>query len=108
MTDRSTVARFRRGYFVGAVDKPNGTESPNAVDMRDAAAQLGAPTSYWENDASASGCPKGDVWCLHVACISQRPHPKAPDPNIDYTDFDGREVNHAYIDAKAAEAGLTP
>ena len=104
----STIARLRRGYFVGAVDKTTGTESPNAVDMRDAATQLGSPMSYWESDASASACPKGDVWCIHVTCITQRPHPKAPDPNVDYTDFDGREVNHSYLDAKVAEAGLAP
>ena len=104
----STVARLRRGYFVGAVDPTTGTSSPNDGDMRDAAVQFGAPTRYWQNDASASGCPKGDVWCLHVTCITQRPHPKPPDPNIDYTDFDGREVSHAFIDDKAAEAGLVP
>jgi hypothetical protein len=104
----STAARLRRGYFVGAVDPTTGTSSPNMGDMRDAAVQFGPPTSYWENDASASGCPKGDVWCLHVTCITQRPHPKPPDPNVDYNDFDGREVAHAFIDAKAAEAGLVP
>jgi hypothetical protein len=104
----STVARLRKGYFVGAIDGKTGTSSPNRIDMQNAAVKFGAPTSYWDIDAAESGCPKGDVWCLHVTCITQRPHPKPPDPNIDYTDFDGREVAHAYIEAKASEAGLVP
>ncbi len=98
----ASVARLRRAYFVSSHD--GATSSPNAGTMQSLGAEYGG---YFQNDASASGCNAGATWCVHVTLITTRPHdPSNASAIPDYSDFVGRPVCHAYIDAKATEAGL--
>ena len=101
------VDRLRRAYFVGSLDGPTGTFSPNHGDMEGAGATYAAAGGYWQNDAAGSGCNAGAKWCVHVTLITTRPHdPTNADPLRDYSDFAGRPVCTSYLDAKGAEAGL--
>lgn len=103
------VDRLRRAYFVGSFDAATSTYSPNHADMQSAGATYPAAGGYWQNDASGSGCNAGAVWCVHVTLITTKPHdPTTGDPLRDYSEFSGRSVVHAYVDAKATEAGLVP
>jgi hypothetical protein len=47
-----------------------------------------------------SGCRSGAKWCLHDLLITTRPHdPSSYDLVRDYTDFDGRPVQDAWVRA---------
>ena len=104
------VSRLRRAYFVGSKSAENGTLSPNDGDMRSVASTYAAEgATYHQNVAVASGCNAGAVWCLHVTLITEKPHdPTGAKGELDYSDFAGRPVSHAWLDAKAVEAGITP
>jgi hypothetical protein len=102
------VGRLRRAYFVAALDGATGTFSPNHDSMTSAGATYAAAGGYLENDSSASGCDPGAQWCVHVTLINTQPHDKSNGGSADYADFVDRPVAHAFIDAKATEAGLVP
>lgn len=106
--DASIVGRLRRGYFVGSWDATISTASPNDADMRAGGATYASAGGYWQNDASGSGCDAGARWCVHMTLITTRPHDPAAASPVDYADFAGRPVAHAYLEAKATEAGLHP
>jgi len=98
------VKRLRKAYFVGARD--NGTDSPNFGTMQSAASAYG---TFWENNSNGAGCKPGAIWCVHVSLITTRPHsPWGAEAIPDYSDFNGRPVAHAYIEAKASDAHLEP
>jgi len=63
---------------------------------------------YLEHDASASGCNAGAAWCVHVTPITTTPHDPSNGGPPDYADFSASAVTHTWLDAKAAEAGLSP
>ena len=107
--DAAIVGRLRNAYFVGSYDGAVATYSPNAPDMRSGGATYAAAGGYYQNDASASGCNAGAQWCVHVTLVTTRPHdPTNADPLRDYSDFVGRSVAHAYLDAKGGASGLVP
>lgn len=108
LTSRS-VERLRKAYFVGSHDGETNTDSPRRGDMESLGARYASAGGYWQNDASGSGCNAGAAWCVHTTLIITKPHdPSAASPQLDYSDFGGRPVCHAWIDAKAVEAGLVP
>lgn len=105
------VARLRRAYFVGAVDRATRTASPNDRDMRRTAEQYAsaAPGGYLEHDARDAKCASGGIWCLHVSLVTNAPHDtRAARAHLDYTDFAGAGVATSFFEAKAKEAGLVP
>jgi hypothetical protein len=103
------VARLHSAYFIGARDGATGTDSPNHAVMVNAGATYAAAGGFWELDASGSGCDAGATWCVHMTLVTTQPHdPTKADGIADYSDFAGRAVAKAYIDAKAGEAGLSP
>jgi hypothetical protein len=107
--DAAIVGRLKRAYFVGSYDPTIKTHSPNDTGMQSGGTTYAAAGGYWQNDATGSGCDAGAVWCVHVTVITTKPHdPGGMDLTPDYSDYVGRSVVHAYVDAKAAEAGLTP
>jgi hypothetical protein len=104
---QSIVARLRHAYFVASRDGATGTDSPNMPTMQSLGATYASAGGYWQNDASGSGCDAGAVWCVHTTLITTVPHdPTTGSPQADYSDFKGRSVTTAYIEAKAKEAGL--
>lgn len=97
--DASLVRSLRRVAFVYAVD-------PTLPSGR--SANAGAATSLAEAYGSApvklsvpqSGCRSGAQWCLHDLVVTTRPHdPDRYDLARDYTRFEGRPVQTAWIDA---------
>ncbi len=117
------VARLRRAYFVGAVDRATRTVSPNEGEMRRAAELYsesswiwtasgaangsGASVGYLEYDARGARCASGGTWCLHVSLVTNAPHdPHGARSHFDYTEFSGAGVATAFFDARASEAGL--
>jgi len=103
----ASVARLRRAYFVAAVDSDTGTASPNLDSMVSAGAAYADEGGYLQLDVAGSGCNAGAAWCLHMTLITTLPHDPAAASGVpDYSDFAGRPVSHAYIDAVAADAGL--
>lgn len=106
---QASVDRLRKAYFTSAFDAGTGTYSPNHGTMTALGATYASKGGYFDTDASAAGCQAGATWCLHMTLITTRPHdPTAADGVPDYSDFAGRPVQHDYVDAKAAEAGLGP
>lgn len=104
-----SVGRLRKAYFVGSRDGETNTDSPRLGTMESLGATYTSAGGYWQNDASGSGCDAGAQWCVHATLITTKPHdPTAASPQLDYSDFAGRPVCHAWIDAKATEAGLVP
>jgi hypothetical protein len=94
---------------VGSHDGETNTDSPRLGAMESLGATYASAGGFWQNDASGSGCNAGAEWCVHVTLVITKPHdPAAPSPQLDYSDFSGRPVCHAWIDAKASEAGLVP
>jgi hypothetical protein len=105
----SVVGRLRHAYFVAAHDGKTGTDSPRLATMRSLGATYASAGGYWENDAGDSGCHEGAQWCVHDALVTTRPHaPSHASAQLDYSDFAQRDACHAWIDAKADEAGLLP
>jgi hypothetical protein len=101
------VEGLHRAYFVGARDLGTGTASPNRAEMVGLGDVYAASGGYVDVDASAAGCAAGAPWCLHMTLITTLPHnPLNADGHADYSDFVGRPVAQAFLDAKAAEAGL--
>jgi hypothetical protein len=106
------VARLRRAYFVGAVDRATSTVSPNEGEMRRAAALYAssgssAPVEYLEYDAHGAGCASRGTWCLHVSLVTRAPHdPRAARAHLDYSEFSSAGVTTAFFDARADEAGI--
>jgi hypothetical protein len=104
-----SVGRLRRAYFVAARDAKTGTDSPRMASMRFLGATFASAGGYWQSDADGSGCQEGAQWCVHDALITTRPHASTTaSPQLDYSDFTGRQACHSWIDAKADEAGLRP
>ena len=104
-----SIDRLRKAYFVGSHDGTTNTDSPRLGTMESLGATYASAGGYWQNDASGSGCNAAAQWCVHVTLITTKPHdPNAASPQLDYSDFGGRSVCHAWIDAKATEAGLVP
>ena len=105
----TSVARLKRAYFVSARNAVTGTNAPNHASMQALGATYANKGGFLELDGSAAGCASGATWCMHMVPILTKPHnPNAADASLDYTDFLGRPVTTAYIEAKAIEAGLTP
>jgi hypothetical protein len=109
-----SVARLRRAYFVGAVDRATRTVSPNEGDMRrtaalyaSAASASGASSEYVEYDARGAKCASGASWCLHVSLVTNAPHdPRGARTHLDYSEFSRAGVATAFFDARADEAGI--
>jgi hypothetical protein len=105
----SVVGRLRHAYFVAAHDGTTGTDSPRLATMRSLGAAYASAGGYWQHDAGDSGCRPGAQWCVHDALVTTRPHARASaSAQLDYSDFDGRDACHGWIDAKADDAGLQP
>lgn len=105
----ASVARLRHAYFVAAHDKVTGTESPRVSVMRSLGATYASAGGYWQDDVADSTCHEGARWCVHDTLITTQPHtPTGASAQLDYSEFAGRQPCHAWIDAKAAEAGLEP
>jgi hypothetical protein len=105
--DQAIVSRLKKAYFVGSYDATAGTYSPNHATMQSLGATYASAGGFIENKANASGCDAGATWCVHVTLVITKPHdPTTGTPATDYSDFAGRPVAHAVIDAKAAAAGL--
>jgi hypothetical protein len=103
------VGRLRHVYFVAARDGTTGTDSPRLATMRSLGATYAAAGGYWQEDAGDARCHEGSKWCVHDALITTRPHaPTSASGQLDYSDFSDRSACHAWIDAKAEEAGLQP
>jgi hypothetical protein len=104
--DATSAGRLRKAYFTSAFDASTATYSPNHASMLSGAASFG---TYFDTDANAAGCQAGAIWCLHMTLVNERPHdPAGASGPLDYTDFAGRPVHHAYVEDHAAEAGITP
>jgi hypothetical protein len=43
---------------------------------------------------------------MHMTLVTSRPHDPGDAKEIDFADFEGRAVTSAYIEKKAAEAGM--
>lgn len=96
------VSHLAHAYFVGSHMSTTGTYSANAGTMQSLGATYAAAGGYYENDANASGCNAGAVWCLHVTLIITKPHdPSNADATQDYSDFVARPVTRAWFDALA-------
>jgi hypothetical protein len=103
------VGRLRRAYFVAAHDGNTGTDSPRMETMRSLGATYASAGGYWQGEASDAGCRRGARWCVHDTLITTRPHlATRASPQLDYSDFTGRQPCHTWIDAKADEAGILP
>jgi hypothetical protein len=101
----TAIGRLHRAYYVGAHD--GATLSPNHADMVSLGNEHAAKGGFLDYDAGSSGCNAGAKWCVHVSLVITKPHdPSTGDPLTDYSDFTGRPVNHAWLDTKAAAAGL--
>jgi hypothetical protein len=106
----ANVARLRKAYFVGARDPAvAGTSSLNFTPMTELATQYGSG-GFFQIQATGSGCNSGATFCLHLTCITTKPHDPTGNgaAEIDYTSFAGRAVVTSYIDEKATEASLVP
>lgn len=101
------VSYLKRAYFVGARSAATNTSSTNAQTMQSLGMTYANAGGYVELDASASGCQKGGLGCMHMTPVTTKPHdPANADLTRDYSDFAARPVSHAYLEAKAAEAGF--
>src|SRR5262249_17076068 len=87
-------------------DPAIGTASHEDGDMKAAGATYAGAGGYFRHDARGSGCKKGATWCVHMTLVTNKPHDPGDAKEIDFADFEGREVTHAYLDAKASEAGV--
>ena len=105
----AAAQRLRRAYFVGAFDAATSTSSPNRSDMQSLGAAHADLGGFFDIDASPAGCLAGANWCLHMTLVTTQPHDKSNADGVpDYSDFEGRPVSHAWLDMRAAEAGLDP
>jgi hypothetical protein len=105
----TSVGRLRHAYFVAAHDSITDTDSPRLTVMRSLGTTYASAGGYWEDDVADSMCHGGAKWCVHDTLITTRPHAKArASAQLDYSEFAGRQACHAWIDAKADEAGLEP
>jgi hypothetical protein len=96
----NAVQRLRRAWFVAAVDGDTQTASPNLSSMRRSGGAFGDGATFLSLDVAGSGCAAGGVWCVHMTPIITRPHdPQRAAVGLDYTDFAGRPVATAWIDA---------
>jgi hypothetical protein len=103
----ASVGRLRRAYFVAAHDTITDTDSPRLTVMRSLGATYASAGGYWQDDVADSKCHEGAQWCVHDTLITTRPHaPTHASAQLDYSEFAGRQACHAWIDAKADEAGL--
>ncbi len=99
----AVAARLRHAYFVASIDGTSGTPSPNADGMR-AAPTVFPGASFFANPAT--GCKAGATWCVHMTLITTQPHDPTRSSPLDYADFAGRPVVHAWLDATADDAQL--
>jgi len=104
----TVVGRLKKAYFVSPM--ANGTDGFNTATMQSLGATYAGSGGYFTVDSSASGCGAGNHDCVHISLITTKPHnPAGPaDPTADYADYAGRSVTTAYLDMKAAEAGIAP
>lgn len=104
-----TVARLHKAYFVSPYASSIDTLGLNPGDMKALGATYAAAGGYFTVDSNGAGCNAGATLCLHISLVITKPHnPASADAVADYSDFKGRPVTTAYLDAKATEAGLTP
>jgi len=93
------VAALGAITFVSARD-PAAGRSQNASTMKALGTTYAAYGAALEVVVPGTGCRPGAGWCLHDVVITQRPHdPSSYDLARDYTDFVGRPVTTAYLDA---------
>jgi hypothetical protein len=105
----ASVGRLRHAYFVAAHDPTTRTDSPRLAVMRSLGARYASAGGYVQDDVADSMCHEGAQWCVHDTLITTRPHaPTRASAQLDYSEFAGRQASHAWIDAKASEAGLEP
>jgi hypothetical protein len=105
----ASVGRLRHAYFVAAHDRITDTDSPRLTVMRSLGATYASAGGYWQDEVADSMCQVGARWCVHDTLITTRPHAKSrASAQVDYSEFDGRQPCHAWIDAKAVEADLEP
>lgn len=99
--DASLVRGMKHAAFVYAQDTTLGSGlSANAGFMQSQGSELSSPAIRVRQDHS--GCNSGAKWCLHDLVITTKPHdPNRFDLEDDYTDFAGRPVQTAWIDAIA-------
>ena len=102
---QTSIGRTRNAYFVSAHDGT--TKSANYSAMQTLASDFASKGGFYDVDSTGAGCDDGAVWCVHMTMITTKPHdPTTADVLDDYSDFSGRPVCTAYLDAKASEAGL--
>ncbi len=100
------VGRLRRAYFVGAYDGAIATASHEDEKMRRAGLKYAKAGGYFRQLVSDSGCERGAGWCMHMTLVTTKPHDPRKAQEVDFSDFVGRDVANAYLEEKAAEAGL--
>lgn len=103
-----TLSSVRRAYCVSAYSASIKTHSANSEDMTKLAARFPGKGGVLVTDASAAGCTKDSVWCLHISLINTRPHDPTGASGIDYADFQGRPVETQWLDRRARDAQLLP
>jgi hypothetical protein len=95
---QATLDAFRGLYFVHAV-LGNGVSLQSAT-MVAAHGRWPDQSTLLTYDAAGSGCRADARMCLHVSLVNTRPHdPGGAARTADYSDFEGRPVNHFYLDA---------
>lgn len=88
------------GAWAVSVRDTSGTRSMNAGAADENASRYGArgKGGLHEVKAAAGVCYAGARWCLHMAATNERPHNKAGlDVARDYTDFEGRPIQLAFL-----------
>jgi hypothetical protein len=97
--DARWAQHLKRSAFVWAEDTTIGAgRSANAATMQSLARAPGGLEVRLQVDDS--GCNSGARWCLHDTLITTKPHnPGTYDLRKDYSDFDGRPVQAAWVDA---------
>jgi hypothetical protein len=100
----NAINRLRRAYYVNARNPLTGSSSYNHGAMASLGAAYAGKGGSFEYDARSSGCT--GTFCTHISLINTVPHDPGTGSGVDYADFNGRPVNHWWVDVKSAEAGL--
>lgn len=93
---KAAIDRLRSATFVTSHDGT--THSANYDAMVSLASDFSENATFFDNDATSSGCDPGADWCVHMTLINTRPHdPTTLDVLADYSDFAGRPVCTSYF-----------